>query len=169
MTYLLSDMHLGHKDIHKKFRTQFNSDEEHDQTIITNYLNTITKRDTVYFLGDIAFSDEAIEKVQKLPGYKILVLGNHDVDRGTNRAKALQACFDKICGITSKHQIWLTHAPIHPEELRGKFNIHGHVHNKTLQDYRYANVSMENINYTPVTFQEIQEAFVQEKIFTKLN
>ena len=42
---------------------------------------------------------------------------------------------------------------------RWKGNIHGHVHANTLSDSLYINVSVENINYTPIDFEEIKERF----------
>lgn len=55
--YFLSDLHLGHKNI-CKFRTGFNSVEEHNALIKENYHKRVTKRDTVYFLGDVAFDED---------------------------------------------------------------------------------------------------------------
>ena len=162
--FVTSDLHLGHRNI-CKYRPQFQTTQEHDDFIIANYLETITKIDTVYFLGDIAFTDEAIERVKALPGHKILVLGNHDTDFGMARSRSLQEAFVRVYGITSKHHCWLTHAPIHPIELRGKFCIHGHVHDQTIQDPRYANVCVENTNYKPVLLTKVKESLLAGKIF----
>lgn len=165
--FFVSDLHLGHKAI-PKYRPQFTTTEEHDDFIISNYLATVSKRDTIYFLGDVAFSMDAIMRLKVLPGYKILILGNHDTDFGIAHAQALQTCFNRVYGLTTKKGCWLSHAPIHPEELRGKFNIHGHTHNATLQDPRYVNVSLENCNYFPVDFTEIKAALAAGTVFTKL-
>jgi calcineurin-like phosphoesterase family protein len=50
----------------------------------------------------------------------------------------------------------LSHCPIHESEI-GRFakNIHGHVHENTLEDSRYINVSCEAVDYTPVLFDEL--------------
>ena len=54
----------------------------------------------------------------------------------------------------------LSRIPMYPESLsRWKGNIHGHVHDNSLSDSRYINVSVENINYTPINFEEIRELF----------
>lgn len=165
---VIADMHLGHKAI-CKYRPQFNTAKEHDDFIIANYKKVITKRDTVYFLGDIAFSREAADRLDELPGYKILILGNHDTDRGRDESKYLISKFDRIYGSLSKKGCWWTHIPIHPDELRGEFNISGHIHNKTLEDPRYANVSLENTNYFPADFREIKASLLAGEIFTKKN
>lgn len=44
-----------------------------------------------------------------------------------------------------------------PDELKGK--IHGHVHSNNIDDLRYFNVSMENIDYTPISLEEIRSIF----------
>lgn len=149
-----ADWHLGHKNI-LKYRPEFSSIEEHDNTLFENYLSTILKRDTVYFQGDIIFNRSYLEQVKELPGHKVLVLGNHDTD--FLRAEEFFGVFQKIVALTTKKHAWLSHAPIHPDELRGKFNIHGHVHRQTLSDTRYFNVSVENTDYTPIDRQVINQ------------
>lgn len=165
--YVIADTHFGHRNI-CKYRTQFTSPKEHDDFVISNYNSIITKCDTVYFLGDIAFSKEAADRLDTMPGYKILVLGNHDTDRSSEESRYLIDKFDRVYGSLNKKGCWWTHIPIHPEELRGKFNIHGHTHNATLQDPRYVNVSLENCNYFPVDFTEIKAALAAGTIFTKV-
>jgi len=157
LVYILSDLHLGHANI-CNFRTQFSTVEEHDQTIIENYQTVVTKRDTVIFLGDVAFTKEALETVKGLQGNKILGAGNHDTERGIDM-KYLTNCgaYSKVYSMWSRKGCWLTHCPVHPDELRGKFNIHGHVHGNTLDDPRYFNASMENIDYKPKRFIDILE------------
>ena len=94
-------------------------------------------------------------------------MGNHENQFGEFRTEQLWDVFTKVHALHTRKGCWLSHAPIHPEELRGKFNIHGHVHDNTLQDPRYANVSLENCNYTPVDFQDIKASLVSGVIFTK--
>ena len=155
---------FGHKNI-ARYRPIFNTNEEHDAFVIEQYLNIIKKRDTVYFLGDIVFDDIAVQKVAELPGYKILVLGNHDLERGGHDMKMLWDAFDRVVSLTTKKGCWLSHAPIHPDELRGKFNIHGHTHNHVIDDYRYANVCLENTNYRPVDLIDVKATMERGEIF----
>ena len=162
---LTSDQHLGHKSI-CRFRTQFSSVEEHDDFVISNYCSIVKKHDTVYFLGDVAFTQQAIQRIKELPGHKVLILGNHDTELPTHLLQKLLGCFNKVHGITTKHHCWISHAPIHPTELRSKPNIHGHTHNTIIKDHRYANICLENTNYKPVLFTDIQQAFKQNQIFT---
>lgn len=157
--YVTSDWHLGHNRISEKFRTNFSSDEEHNETILHNYYEAgITKRDTVWFLGDICFHTDYLERIRQLPGIKKLVLGNHDTDKGHRPPiEQLILTFDQVYGLAKNRYAWFSHAPIHPEELRGFINIHGHVHQYSIDDPRYFNACLENTEYKPIKFQTILE------------
>ena len=161
--YFTSDWHLGHKNI-LKYRPQFKSIEEHDNTFITNFNETISKRDIVYFLGDIVFTDDALEQFKQLRYCrKILYLGNHDYLHSTKYT----GVFDEVYGIRSFKSYWLSHCPIHPQEMRNrKGNIHGHLHNNYVQnpgyesrDTRYYNVSPEKNDFKLVNFEDIKRYF----------
>jgi calcineurin-like phosphoesterase family protein len=152
--YFLSDLHLAHKNI-CKFREGFTSVEEHNALIKENYHKRVTKRDTVYFLGDVAFDKESLADVKTWAGAKkILICGNHDLDHHT--MKDLVEAYDEVYSLKKYKEFWLSHAPIHPDELRGKVNIHGHTHYHNIADDRYVNVSLENINFTPIELHEIR-------------
>lgn len=153
--YFLSDLHLGHKNI-CKFRTGFTSVEEHNALIKENYHKRVTKRDTVYFLGDVAFDEESLVDVKTWAGAKkILICGNHDLDNFS--MKQLVEIYDEVYSLFKYKNMWLSHAPIHPDELRGKINVHGHTHYHVIDDNRYLNVCMEQINYTPIELHELRE------------
>ena len=65
--------------------------------------------------------------------------------------------FKEVEGMLRYKHAWLTHSPIHTDELRGKINIHGHTHFHCIDDTRYENVCMENIDYTPVEWFKLIE------------
>lgn len=159
--WFLGDLHAGHKNIHK-FRTQFESEEEHFRTIRANYASVVTKRDKVFFLGDTAFTMERLQDIKSWVGEKIEVLGNHSVERELTTRDYLEV-FDDVQGFMKYKEFWLSHAPIHPNELRGKTNLHGHVHCATIPDDRYFNCSLENINYRPISLHEIRQIIEQRK------
>ena len=174
--YFISDCHFGHRGI-GKYRTQFSSTEEHDEFVFENIMKTVNKRDTLWMLGDMFFDGEVLEKygkhIAERAGYTHLILGNHDTDN-TYRKKNVGRMFDlfdSVHGLHSKYGFWISHAPIHPAELRGKVNIHGHVHFATVQamtyyrdtgreetypDPNYVNVCCENVNYKPIALQDIK-------------
>lgn len=157
----ISDLHLGHKNI-CNFRSGFNSLEEHDAIIKDNILSSVSKRIKLYLLGDIAFTGEAgdwiVDELFKYCPNTVIVLGNHCSKEGKeNIIKYVQAGI-KIHGLTTYKDAWLTHCPIHPDEIRKKTRVvHGHTHNHNIDDDRYFNASCENINYKPIRWDEILE------------
>lgn len=155
--YCVGDLHFGHKNI-CAFRGNLlgnipiSTEEEHREAVIFLWNQRITKRDTVFVLGDAVFTEETLEDISRLKGTKVLVRGNHDV----LNASTYLTVFKDVAGMIRSRASWLTHAPIHPQELRGKINIHGHVHSATIDDRRYRNVSLENtIPFAPVLLSDL--------------
>lgn len=137
--WFCSDLHFGHKNI-GKFRRVV-SEEENRERICKDWESVVTKRDTVYVLGDACFTMDTVDVFRSLPGEKVLIRGNHDrLD-----TQVYLKYFKSVEGILRYKEFWLTHAPIHPNELRGKVNIHGHVHYATIPDVRYLNVCPEQL------------------------
>ena len=103
-------------------------------------------------MGDAAFSDNGLDIISQLPGHKILIKGNHD-DLVSTKPQA--DVFSEIHGVLKYKKMWLSHAPIHPDELRGKPNVHAHVHTATIMkktwyggtkvDPRYLNTCVDVI------------------------
>ena len=159
--YVISDTHFGHENSLKwtdsegnKLRP-FNTVEELNNTIITNWNNTVNEEDHVYHLGDVVINKKYLELVKQLKGHKRLAAGNHDI---FDTKLYLEAGFDKVCGARVFHglQAILTHIPIHPDSLKQDWiNVHGHYHSNLIPDKRYINVSVEQINYTPVCLEDI--------------
>jgi calcineurin-like phosphoesterase family protein len=119
--------------------------------IIENYKKVVQKRDTVWFHGDIIFDPKYLEIVKDLQGNKKLLLGNHDIEKKRNITLSdLLLVFDSVESLVKHKGTWLSHAPIHPDELRGAINIHGHTHYYNIDDDRYINVSVEQTQYAPI-------------------
>jgi calcineurin-like phosphoesterase family protein len=126
--FFIGDPHLGHNNI-AKYRPFVSSSQENTDMIVRSWKEQVHKRGIVYVMGDAAFSDEALDVISWLPGKKILIKGNHD-DYVTTLAQT--NVFAEIHGMLKYKGMWLTHAPMHPDELRGKPNVHGHVHAKSI-------------------------------------
>jgi calcineurin-like phosphoesterase family protein len=157
--FVTSDWHLGHRNI-PKYRPQITTVEENTELIIDNYLSIVGKRDVVYFLGDISFTQQGLYLLKTLPGRKILILGNHCTEHLP--IQSYVDTFDKVHGIYSKYGTWFTHAPIHPSELRGKFNIHGHTHIINVDDPKYFNACVDNTDFKPVDVKAVIEQMTAE-------
>lgn len=111
--YLISDTHFGDKQC-REIDPQWPSPEEY----IALLRKRITKNDTVIHLGDVGDP----EYMDKLPGFKVLILGNHD--RHSDCIWYFDEIFKGPLYITKK--LLLSHEPI---LTYGAMNIHGHVHN----------------------------------------
>lgn len=160
--FFTSDLHLGHYAA-TKFRKEFKEGDVdyHDFTIVSNINDRVHKRDKLFILGDLAFSDKGLKWADRIDCQNIeLILGNHD-KYPTQRYLAMGF---KIHGFRKYKGLWLSHCPIHPNELyRCNGNLHGHVHansdSKPIQDKRYINVNVDMNKYYPVSFERIQERF----------
>ena len=160
--FFISDLHLGHKNIinfSKEWRYG-ETIEEHDRWIVTQWNSVVSKNDVTYVLGDIAFNDDRLPLLDEMNGRKVLVLGNHDIFKMEDYKKY----FYKIKWFGTYKGFWISHCPIHPAELRGKKNIHGHVHHNSIDDDRYINVCVEPLGGTPIEFTKIAEEHGQHKI-----
>lgn len=164
IVYFISDLHLGHKNI-LNFAGDFRDGdtiEEHDYILQTRWNLTVKKRDLVYVLGDVAFTTEKLQWFgETFNGRKILVRGNHDnLNEGLYRQY-----FEKILGLWKYKGFWLSHCPIHKDELRGSPSIHGHVHHNPIRDpyhqidKRYKSVCVEANRGWPQTLDQIKDMY----------
>jgi calcineurin-like phosphoesterase family protein len=154
--WFCSDLHFGHKNI-QKYRNSCVSEEDNRNQIVADWEKVVTKRDDVYVLGDACFSMDTIKTFQTLPGRKFLIRGNHD----TLDTQVYLQVFKSVYGLWKYKEFWLSHAPIHPQELRGRINLHGHVHYNSVPDKRYFNCCVENllatVNRSLISLDEIRK------------
>lgn len=168
--YVISDPHFGHKNI-LKFRDKlpFSTVAEHDEFIMENILKTVRKRDKLIILGDVCFSKDSLSNlktlIERIEVVEI-ILGNHDNENNQRPSliELTKVIGNNIYGMKKYKNVWLTHAPIHPEELRGKFNIHGHTHGFSLSDPRYFNACCDVLDYKPIEFTKIVNALEQRSL-----
>jgi len=157
MVYFTSDLNLGHKNI-CKYRTRFGNTEEHDEYMF-EMLEAKGKNDLVFILGDFIFHgshyDAYIKRLSKLPCRIKLILGNHDT------LKLMQEdIFEHREPLSNYKCMWLSHCPIHPQEMRGRTgNVHGHLHSDSIDSSFYFNVNVEDNNYELVPLDTIKEYF----------
>lgn len=82
--YFTADLHFGHASILKHSTKRPYSDTAdivaHNEWLLDLWQSTVDKHDTVYILGDLTFlkSEDARRLLEKLPGQKFLIEGNHD-------------------------------------------------------------------------------------------
>lgn len=128
--------------------------DEGDEEMIRRHNSVVKDEDRVYFLGDVCFHKKHLHKVGRMKGRKVLIKGNHDL----LKVKDYMEYFDDIRGIHQFKGLVMTHVPIHADSLgRWGFNVHGHLHANRVADDRYFNASMECINYTPISLEEVKK------------
>lgn len=151
--HFISDPHFGHKNMAN--RRGFKDVHEHDEHIVKCWNEVVHKKDVVYLLGDVTMEKDNYWILDQLKGIKNVILGNHDKKQ---HVKSLLNYVNSVSGmINYKGNVILTHCPIHPNELQHRFtyNIHGHVHENSIDDKRYINVSAEAVDYYPRTLEAL--------------
>jgi calcineurin-like phosphoesterase family protein len=167
--FLVSDTHFGHKNILSFSRPDgspmrsFSSVEEMDEHIISRWNSVVRPQDKVYHLGDVAMHRQHIQTMGRCNGHHRLVRGNHDIFN----IKYYLEYFDEIHAVRVLDNMILSHIPLHPESL-GRFrgNVHGHVHNNVEPLHfgpRYYNVSVEAIDYTPVSLEDVKKRLLKQQ------
>ncbi len=157
----ISDLHIGHKRIQEFAGNYRYGDDylENIKSIVYMWNLAVHKKDKVYVHGDVCFHPDFIHLLGEMNGRKVLLRGNHDTYFSTQE---LLQYFDSVEAIVKYKGYWLTHAPIHPQELRGKQNIHGHSHQNSIMnaygecDQRYINVCIENTGGAPIAHERIR-------------
>ena len=161
--YMSSDFHLGHKVI-TKYRPIFATQEEHDQHILDE-MSKLNKRDILYVLGDFIFDSDKydwyVEQIKKMPCRVKLTLGNH-----CSRKLYREDRFEVQLPLFTYKEFWMTHAPIHPDEIRGRKGvIHGHCHTNKVRgsypDFKedYYNVVLDQNDFKFLNFEQIVEEY----------
>jgi len=173
MLFFTSDFHLNHFNIIKYTNRPFKSLDEMNSTIIKRFNERVDKNDTVFYLGDFIFKsgsgrgegepDKAISFREQLKCKNIIFLeGNHD-KKGKN---SLKTPIKKIIIYYGGKDICLVHDPIYLD-WNYSFCICGHVHEKWMfrefqrngKKVHCCNVSVEQWNYYPITWDEINQRY----------
>lgn len=171
-TWVVSDTHFGHLGVCKFTHDDgvtplrpWDCPNEMDEALVANWNSVVGEFDRVYHLGDVVINRRCLATLHRLNGKKVLVKGNHDIFE----LKDYLPHFEDIRAYVVKKtpqggKCIMSHIPVHEESL-GRFgmNIHGHLHanvvktkvrNKVVPDLRYVNVSVEQINFTPILLEE---------------
>ena len=159
--WITSDTHYGHDSIIKYSNRPFANSSEMDEIMMENHNSLVRDGDIVYHLGDVYFgggrgADYWDSFFPKLKGRKRLILGNHDNGKDQRLLRTFQKIM--IWRMFPEFGILLSHVPLHSSQIERKVsvNVHGHVHNNSLDDPRYKNVCVEKTNYFPVNIEELR-------------
>jgi calcineurin-like phosphoesterase family protein len=179
--FITSDTHWGHRGVCEFLRSggtklrPWDNYEEMDEAMVDNWNRTVGPKDKVYHLGDVVINRRAFPTLARLNGEKVLIKGNHDLFRleeYTPYFKDIRACHP-LDGFL------MTHIPIHEASLgRWKGNWHGHLHSDVVMedcgedwcdetvyvvDKRYMCLSVEQTNFTPISFEDAKKRFEKQQ------
>lgn len=175
MDYYTSDLHLGHNNV-LSHRPMFDTTDEMDEALISNWNRKVGADDHIYILGDLCYRSKAsVESyLERLNGQKHLIIGNHDSSwlKGSNfeRLSAYFVSIDSLITVKkNKVNITLCHYPMlewsgsRYAANRSSWLIHGYIHNYQNAIYDYIkenqptalNCGVDVNNFEPVTFEEL--------------
>ena len=158
-TWIWSDLHLDQWDAPAVFGRPFGTSDEMDAELLSAWNRTVDGGDVVICLGDVGFknnSGAAAERLDGAPGWKILVIGNHDCGPGYLTDAHWADGIHPVLYAPGDPPLCMTHLPLLnvPE---GCINIHGHTHGAPAapQGPRI-NVCVEHLEYRPAPLQDIR-------------
>lgn len=148
-----------------------------DEAMIENWNRVVGPKDKVEVLGDVIIGRSQRNTLARLNGRKRLRMGNHDIFIKNNNAD-YAAHFEEITAYKVFDDLICSHIPLHPEcvKERWKANVHGHLHTNRVMmqnpesrlveaviDPTYLCVSMEHIDYTPITIDEVYRRIAEQQ------
>lgn len=161
--YVISDTHLGHKEI-----ISYCNRPENHITLLVESMNTIPENACLIHLGDICIGDDTgwHDCIKHLKCKKILTLGNHD---SKSVSWYLEHGWDFVCtSFKMKYcgkLICFSHKP-QPWDGDWEINVHGHLHNLGHRENEYKELKKwhrlyapELMNYKPIELSK----FIQTK------
>lgn len=157
-TFFISDTHFNHPGVINFCARPFADVNEMDGHMIAAWNSVVGKRDRVIHLGDFAFGDQARAQgiFDLLNGEKVLVKGNHDRKKflGLGWSSVHEILDLKIDG----ERIICCHYPMRewPGYYRSAWHFFGHSHTSMPSSSRALDVGVDNIGYTPLTFEELK-------------
>lgn len=161
--WFISDLHLGHVNV-LRFRSQFQTIDQHDKHIVNSILSTVKPKDTLWILGDVilhAYSMHYLRQISDNVGHLKIVLGNHDGERKAAPTLNDLSCVARLYTYTpvgKDDNFLLSHVPVDPCNLiyQQKWNIHGHCHNGYEPTNQHFNVTCEKLDYKPISLKQIE-------------
>lgn len=155
-----SDHHFGHKNIIKFSNRPYPNLQLMQECLIGNHNNVVSEQDIWICVGDFAFLPDSVANdiLDQMNGYKVLVIGNHDINKKKVKRLNFDAIYPSLVLTLWDIEFFVSHYPFEYIEP-GVFNIHGHQHvnHETVTGLPFFNVNVEFHNYKPVSSLTIVE------------
>lgn len=157
---VISDLHLGHANVIEYTNRPFRDVDAMDDILWGNLAAALMPEKVLVVVGDMAVRDglNAVtwQKVRDMGCHqRHLVLGNHDLTgAGLLRVQGFDHVWSLMVSGGEPPLIW-THYPLN-EVPDGYINIHGHVHDDPPRQTPHINVSVEQLDYEPVSLTALR-------------
>ena len=177
-----SDQHFGHENIIKYCARPFSGADEMNEAMVDRWNDAVADSDEVWILGDLVMGHLDMNlsaHVSRLKGRKLLVPGNHDACWAPRGGRRITAYLD-LGGIArivdtpkpvvlAGQKVQISHFPyqLDPQydtkfmqyrpDDKGRWLLHGHIHEKWRQSGRQINVGVDAWNFAPVSDETIAE------------
>lgn len=167
-TYFTSDTHFGHSNVIRYCNRPFQSAEEMDNTIISNWNNRVKPDDEIYHLGDFSFRDPLLY-TSRLNGRKFLIPGNHD-RRNLPKLKTFFTVLPALFELKIQDQLLVLchyNMRVWNKSHYGAWHLFGHSHGSLnhMKDLlgKALDVGVDSHDFTPWSLEEINLAISERK------
>jgi calcineurin-like phosphoesterase family protein len=154
--WMTSDLHLGHANIVGYSDRPFGDVKEMTQAHM-RLLRKVPENELLIFAGDMALGDydSAVALIRSMPGRKVLVAGNHDLNKdGQFKFAREKDLFDAVVPFLFwsgglGRMVMVTHYPVMVtahETTTSVINYHGHLHQHHIENtpwVKYINVGWD--------------------------
>ena len=171
--FYTADLHLGHHGIlrHCAATRPYDTVEDMDRAIIANINERLERDDILYVIGDFALAaDPAYVRhlFHEIRGRKVLILGNHDMDKKGRVLKTLRELpwdqpptaaletTDDGCRLYLHHYACRTWPAAHHRS----YHLYGHCHGNLppLGRSRDVGIDCPDTRFAPMSSTEIKES-----------
>ena len=169
--YFTSDNHFFHSNILRYCNRPFRDSHHMNEVMIKNWCEKVNPGDTVYILGDFAFAQpEEISRIlDRLPGQKFLIYGNHDktIKKNPSLREKFVKCVDYLeisvqdnSASRGRQDITLCHYAhlVWNKSHHGSWMLHGHSHGSLTYPYnvKILDVGVDSHNFSPISYSEVK-------------
>lgn len=175
--YVISDLHLDHRNIIDYCDRPFGSVDEINQTLVENWKTVIDPGDVVLYGGDLTVRESTgalLDWLEELSGEIVFLLGNHD-----------GIVLERLDGVHFVDEFQFEHRnvpfnAVHdpadgPSNPQG-WVLHGHHHNNWPTRYpfvnhtnRHVNFSVELLSYWPLSTDRLVDYLAHGESFVDRN
>ena len=176
--FFIADPHFLHKNVIEYCNRPFETVEEMNLDIMTNWNNAVDKKDIIFIAGDFCFGSTKtwVYLLDHLNGIKYLAAGNHDKSIPANKFVDVQHRFNiRIMGdeeVKEGQWIVVDHYPMLSwyKSHAGSIQLYGHDHfyvykkNEVRLRPNQVNISVDVRDFTPINYQRVKTIVTQQNL-----